>query len=155
FKRHRADPRTGIAAAPEEAGAVRGQAGPAGAGGAAGDVGPPDDEPDAPDRVRDGNGDGGDLAPEAAIDPATGRPRRFAYPPNLYLVDGGAPQVAAAAEVLDELGVTDVALAGLAKRLEEVWVPGDDEPVILPRGSDALYLLQRVRDEAHRFAIRY
>ncbi len=155
FKRHRADPRTGIAAAPEEAGAVRGQAGPAGAGGAAGDVGPPDDEPDAPDRARDGNGDGGDLAPEAAIDPATGRPRRFAYPPNLYLVDGGAPQVAAAAEVLDELGVTDVALAGLAKRLEEVWLPGDDEPVILPRGSDALYLLQRVRDEAHRFAISY
>lgn len=99
--------------------------------------------------------DGGDLAPEAAIDPATGRPRRFAYPPNLYLVDGGAPQVAAAAEVLDELGVTDVALAGLAKRLEEVWLPGDDEPVILPRNSDALYLLQRVRDEAHRFAITY
>ncbi|EME50931.1 excinuclease ABC subunit C [Rhodococcus ruber BKS 20-38] len=100
-------------------------------------------------------GDGGDLAPEAALDPATGRPRRFAYPPNLYVVDGGAPQVAAAAEVLDELGVTDVAVIGLAKRLEEVWVPGEDDPVILPRTSESLYLLQRVRDEAHRFAITY
>ncbi|WP_369292763.1 excinuclease ABC subunit UvrC [Rhodococcus indonesiensis] len=109
--------------------------------------------------ARDGDGgeggDGGDLAPEAALDPATGRPRRFAYPPNLYVVDGGAPQVAAAAEVLDELGVTDVAVIGLAKRLEEVWVPGEDDPVILPRTSESLYLLQRVRDEAHRFAITY
>ncbi|MFD5808291.1 excinuclease ABC subunit UvrC [Rhodococcus aetherivorans] len=100
-------------------------------------------------------GDGGDLAPEAALDPATGRPRRFAYPPNLYVVDGGAPQVAAAAEVLDELGITDVAVIGLAKRLEEVWVPGEEDPVILPRTSESLYLLQRVRDEAHRFAITY
>lgn len=98
---------------------------------------------------------GGDLAPEAAIDPQTGRPRRFAYPPNLYVVDGGAPQAAAAQEVLDELGVTDVAVIGLAKRLEEVWVPGDEDPVILPRNSDALFLLQRVRDEAHRFAISF
>jgi len=98
---------------------------------------------------------GGDLAPEAAIDPQTGRPRRFAYPPNLYVVDGGAPQAAAAQEVLDELGVTDVAVIGLAKRLEEVWVPGDEDPVILPRSSDALFLLQRVRDEAHRFAISF
>lgn len=106
-------------------------------------------------RDGDGGGDGGDLAPEAALDPATGRPRRFAYPPNLYVVDGGAPQVAAAAEVLDELGVTDVAVIGLAKRLEEVWVPGEDDPVILPRTSESLYLLQRVRDEAHRFAITY
>lgn len=101
------------------------------------------------------DGDGGDLAPEAALDPATGRPRRFAYPPNLYVVDGGAPQVAAAAEVLDELGITDVAVIGLAKRLEEVWVPGEEDPVILPRTSESLYLLQRVRDEAHRFAITY
>ncbi|MFF0544232.1 excinuclease ABC subunit UvrC [Nocardia thailandica] len=89
------------------------------------------------------------------IDPTTGRPRRFAYPPNLYVVDGGAPQVAAAAEVLDELGITDVAVVGLAKRLEEVWVPGEPDPVILPRTSEALYLLQRVRDEAHRFAITF
>ncbi|MDT5338976.1 MAG: excinuclease subunit [Mycobacterium sp.] len=84
-----------------------------------------------------------------------GRPRRFAYPPNLFVVDGGAPQVNAAAAVLDELGVTDVAVIGLAKRLEEVWVPSEPDPVIMPRNSDGLYLLQRVRDEAHRFAISY
>jgi excinuclease ABC subunit C len=89
------------------------------------------------------------------IDPETGKPRRFAYPPNLLVVDGGAPQVAVAADVLAELGVTDVAVIGLAKRLEEVWVPGEPDPVILPRTSEALYLLQRVRDEAHRFAITY
>lgn len=100
-------------------------------------------------------GDGGDLAPEAAIDPSTGRPRRFAYPPNLFVVDGGAPQVAAASAVLDELGITDIAVIGLAKRLEEVWVPGEEDPVILPRTSESLYLLQRVRDEAHRFAITF
>ncbi|MFC9516851.1 excinuclease ABC subunit UvrC [Nocardiaceae bacterium NPDC056970] len=103
----------------------------------------------------DGGADGGDQAPEAALDPQTGRPRRFAYPPNLFVVDGGAPQVNAAAEVLDELGVTDVAVIGLAKRLEEVWVPGEEDPVILPRTSESLYLLQRVRDEAHRFAITF
>ena len=84
-----------------------------------------------------------------------GRPRRFAYPPNLLVVDGGAPQVAAAARSLDELGVVDVAVCGLAKRMEEVWLPGEPDPVILPRTSEALYLLQRVRDEAHRFAITY
>ncbi|HPX37535.1 MAG TPA: excinuclease ABC subunit UvrC [Mycobacterium sp.] len=83
------------------------------------------------------------------------KPRRFAYPPNLYVVDGGAPQVNAAQSVLDELGVTDVAVIGLAKRLEEVWVPSEPDPVILPRNSEGLYLLQRVRDEAHRFAISY
>ncbi|MEZ5211541.1 excinuclease ABC subunit UvrC [Gordonia sp. (in: high G+C Gram-positive bacteria)] len=98
---------------------------------------------------------GGDLAPEAALDPKTGRPRRFAYPPNLFVVDGGQPQVHAAAAVLDDLGVTDVTVVGLAKRLEEVWIPGDDEPVILPRNSEALFLLQRIRDEAHRFAIGF
>jgi excinuclease ABC subunit C len=86
---------------------------------------------------------------------AEGRSRRFAYPPNLYVVDGGAPQVNAAATVLDELGITDVAVIGLAKRLEEVWVPFQDDPVIFPRNSEGLYLLQRVRDEAHRFAITY
>ncbi|MBJ8337452.1 excinuclease ABC subunit UvrC [Antrihabitans sp. YC3-6] len=95
------------------------------------------------------------VVPDANIDPQTGRPRKFAYPPNLYVVDGGAPQVAAAAEVLDELGITDVAVIGLAKRLEEVWVPGEIDPVILPRTSESLYLLQRVRDEAHRFAITF
>jgi excinuclease ABC subunit C len=89
------------------------------------------------------------------IDPTTGRPRKFAYPPNLYVVDGGAPQVEAASDVLAELGITDVAVIGLAKRLEEVWLPGDPDPAILPRTSEALYLLQRVRDEAHRFAITY
>ncbi len=89
------------------------------------------------------------------IDPETGRPKKFAYPPNLVVVDGGAPQVAAAAAALSELGITEVALCGLAKRLEEVWLPGEDHPVILPRTSEGLYLLQRVRDEAHRFAIAY
>ncbi len=91
----------------------------------------------------------------AGIDPETGRPRRFAYPPNLVVVDGGAPQVAAAQRALDELGVDDVALCGLAKRLEEVWLPNDPHPVLLPRTSEGLYLLQRVRDEAHRFAITH
>jgi len=94
-------------------------------------------------------------APAPGMDPLTGRPRRFAYPPNLYVVDGGAPQVVVAAAVLVELGVTDVAVIGLAKRLEEVWVAGELDPVILPRSSEALYLLQRVRDEAHRFAITF
>jgi excinuclease ABC subunit C len=89
------------------------------------------------------------------IDPLTGKARRFAYPPQLIVVDGGQPQVNAVAAVLAEMGVTDVALCGLAKRLEEVWLPADDFPVILPRTSEALYLLQRVRDEAHRFAITF
>jgi excinuclease ABC subunit C len=80
---------------------------------------------------------------------------KFAYPPQLIVVDGGAPQVAAAQRALDELGVTDVALCGLAKRLEEVWMPGDKDPLILPRTSEAMYLLQRIRDEAHRFAITF
>jgi excinuclease ABC subunit C len=84
-----------------------------------------------------------------------GRPRKFAYAPNLVVVDGGAPQVQAARQALAEVGITDVALCGLAKRLEEVWLPGEPDPVILPRTSEALYLLQRVRDEAHRFAISY
>ena len=81
-----------------------------------------------------------------------GRPARFAYPPNLVVVDGGLPQVEAAQAALSDLGVSDVAVIGLAKRLEEVWVPGQPFPVILPRTSEGLYLLQRVRDEAHRFA---
>ncbi len=80
---------------------------------------------------------------------------KFAYPPNLFVVDGGAPQVNAAAAVLDDLGISDVAVIGLAKRLEEVWVPAEPDPIIFSRNSDGLYLLQRVRDEAHRFAITY
>ncbi|WP_054811504.1 excinuclease ABC subunit UvrC [Nocardia arizonensis] len=109
---------------------------------------------DAPDAGADPYG-ATEPTSHPGIDPNTGRPRRFAYPPNLYVVDGGAPQVAAAAEVLDELGITDVAVIGLAKRLEEVWVPGEPDPVIMPRNSEALFLLQRVRDEAHRFAIAF
>ncbi|MGW7535765.1 excinuclease ABC subunit UvrC [Amycolatopsis sp. NPDC054798] len=102
--------------------------------------------------------DAGDEAVQpvrAGIDPETGRPRKFAYPPNLLVVDGAGPQATAAADVLAELGITDIAVVGLAKRLEEVWLPGEPDPMILPRTSDALYLLQRLRDEAHRFAIRY
>jgi excinuclease ABC subunit C len=89
------------------------------------------------------------------VDPTTGRARKFAYAPALVVVDGGAPQVAAAADAMDELGITGVALCGLAKRLEEVWLPGEEWPVILPRTSEGLYLLQRIRDEAHRFAITH
>ncbi len=89
------------------------------------------------------------------IDPLTGRVKKFAYPPNLVVVDGGAPQVAAARRAMDELGIEDIALCGLAKRLEEVWLPHQEDPVILPRTSEGLYLLQRVRDEAHRFAITH
>jgi excinuclease ABC subunit C len=81
-----------------------------------------------------------------------GKPSKFAYPPNLVVVDGGLPQVNAAQAALGDVGVNDVVVIGLAKRLEEVWVPGQDFPVILPRNSEGLYLLQRVRDEAHRFA---
>ena len=89
------------------------------------------------------------------IDPDTGVPRKFAYLPALVVVDGGAPQVAAAAHAMAGLGITEVALCGLAKRLEEVWLPGQEYPLILPRASESLYLLQRVRDEAHRFAITH
>ncbi|QGG41286.1 excinuclease ABC subunit UvrC [Aeromicrobium yanjiei] len=101
-------------------------------------------------RARDENDDDG-----PGIDPETGKPRRFAYKPSLVVVDGGPPQVAAAHQAMQELGVTDVALVGLAKRLEEVWLPEDEDPVILPRTSEGLYLLQRLRDEAHRFAITH
>jgi excinuclease ABC subunit C len=108
------------------------------------------------EQVSEGADPGGEQDEQRpGIDERTGRPRKFAYPPNLLVVDGGAPQVAAAQAVLDELGIDDVALVGLAKRLEEVWLPGQDYPAILPRTSEALYLLQRVRDEAHRFAITY
>ncbi|MCT1434790.1 excinuclease ABC subunit UvrC [Dietzia maris] len=100
------------------------------------------DEVDGP--VDDDAGTGG-TAPAA---------RRFAYPPQLFVVDGGRPQVEAAAEVLSELGVTDVPVVGIAKRLEEIWLPGEEYPVIFPRHGEGLFLLQRLRDEAHRFAIR-
>jgi excinuclease ABC subunit C len=101
-------------------------------------------------------GDGGaESTPGGPIDPDTGRPRTFAYAPGLVVVDGGPPQVAAAARALQRLGVDDVPVVGLAKRLEEVWLPGRPDPVVLPRTSEGLYLLQRVRDEAHRFAVTY
>ncbi|WP_405688769.1 excinuclease ABC subunit UvrC [Streptomyces sp. NBC_00057] len=98
-----------------------------------------------------------DTTPDPDPEPREddGRPKRFAYPPQLVVVDGGQPQVAAAKRALDELGIDDIAVCGLAKRLEEVWLPEDDDPVVLPRSSEGLYLLQRVRDEAHRFAITY
>ncbi len=84
-----------------------------------------------------------------------GKLSKFSYPPQLIVVDGGAPQVAAAQRALDELGITDIALVGLAKRLEEIWLPYSSDPIILPRTSEGMYLLQRVRDEAHRFAITF
>ena len=94
-----------------------------------------------------------DAEPTSGPVDEEGRPKRFSYSPNLVVVDGGAPQVAAAARALADLGIDDVALCGLAKRLEEVWLPGEEFPVILPRASEGLYLMQRIRDEAHRFAI--
>jgi excinuclease ABC subunit C len=81
--------------------------------------------------------------------------RKFAYPPSLLVIDGGPGQVDAAVRALSDLGVPDIAVCGLAKRLEEVWLPGEETPVIMPRSSEGLYLLQRVRDEAHRSAITY
>jgi excinuclease ABC subunit C len=96
----------------------------------------------------------GDNGP-MLVDPETGRPRKFAYAPGLVVVDGGPPQVAAARRALAELGIDDIPVCGLAKRLEEVWLPHQEDPVILARSSEALYLLQRVRDEAHRFAITH
>ena len=96
----------------------------------------------------------GDSGP-MLVDPETGRPRKFAYAPGLVVVDGGPPQVAAAQRALAELGIVDIPVCGLAKRLEEVWLPAQEDPVILPRSSEGLYLLQRIRDEAHRFAITH
>ena len=100
------------------------------------------------------------LADERAVDAMDvieqgGAQKKFSYPPELIVVDGGAPQVTAAARALDEAGISDIALCGLAKRLEEVWLPNQSDPLILPRTSEGLYLLQRVRDEAHRFAINF
>lgn len=95
------------------------------------------------------------MQAEEKLTEEDGRPRKFAYPPHLVVVDGGGPQVNAAAAVMTEFGVIDVAVCGLAKRLEEVWLPDDPMPVIMSRTSEGLYLLQRVRDEAHRFAITF
>jgi len=92
---------------------------------------------------------------EAEVAELGGKLSKFSYPPQLIVVDGGQPQVNAAARALAELGITDIALCGLAKRLEEVWAPGSSDPLILPRSSEGLYLLQRIRDEAHRFAITF
>ena len=91
----------------------------------------------------------------AAADGLAPKRRRFAYRPGLLIVDGGQPQVEAAARTLRELGIDDIPVCGLAKRLEEIWLPGQDFPVILPRNSEALFLMQRIRDEAHRFAITF
>ncbi|NLD85888.1 MAG: excinuclease ABC subunit UvrC [Actinomycetales bacterium] len=96
----------------------------------------------------------GPVDDESDADQASTPRRRFAYPPQLFVVDGGRPQVEAASEVLAELGVTDVPVIGIAKRLEEIWIPGEEFPVIFPRHGEGLFLLQRLRDEAHRFAIR-
>ncbi|MBX3099793.1 MAG: excinuclease ABC subunit UvrC [Salinibacterium sp.] len=93
--------------------------------------------------------------PDGELSASSARRAKFAYPPQLLIVDGGQPQVAAAQRALDEAGVEGIQLAGIAKRLEEIWLPDSDFPVILPRNSDALFLIQRLRDEAHRFAITY
>jgi excinuclease ABC subunit C len=92
---------------------------------------------------------------QSEVKDSGGRLSKFSYPPQLIVVDGGAPQVTAAARALQELGITDIALCGLAKRLEEVWLPHNQDPLILPRTSEGMYLLQRIRDEAHRFAITF
>jgi excinuclease ABC subunit C len=113
-----------------------------------------DERADAPEIGGDASADDDGGGP-MLIDPETGRPKKFAYVPGLVVVDGGPPQVAAAQRALDELGIDDVPVCGLAKRLEEVWLPGQEDPVILPRTSEGLYLLQRIRDEAHRFAITH
>ncbi|HWT33519.1 MAG TPA: excinuclease ABC subunit UvrC [Microbacterium sp.] len=110
------------------------------------------DRPEAEDAVRQVQGtdplDDGEVV-------TTRRKPRFAYTPQLLIVDGGQPQVAAAARALRDSGHEEIALCGIAKRLEEIWLPGDEFPVILPRTSEALYLVQRLRDEAHRFAITH
>ncbi|MFF1572095.1 excinuclease ABC subunit UvrC [Leifsonia sp. NPDC058292] len=117
-----------------------------------------DAESDTPESVAP-SAEGGDdpsVDVDAEVEAAAEKRRKkFSYPPNLLIVDGGQPQVAAARRALEESGVQGIQLAGIAKRLEEIWLPDSDFPVILPRNSDALFLIQRIRDEAHRFAITY
>ena len=108
------------------------------------------------DAAESDGGDGPHIDVDAELaEAAEKRRKKFAYPPNLLIVDGGQPQVAAARRALEESGVQGIQLVGIAKRLEEIWLPDSDFPVILPRNSDALFLIQRIRDEAHRFAITY
>jgi len=111
----------------------------------------PDEEPEIADAAETASDP---LATDAPVVTPRKKPR-FAYRPQLLVVDGGQPQVAAAARALADAGHSEIALCGIAKRLEEVWLPGEEYPVILPRTSEALYLLQRLRDEAHRFAITH
>ncbi len=112
-----------------------------------------DDDPSSPEEEAE-RAERAEDAEEAAGEAGATR-RRFAYRPGLLVVDGGQPQVEAAARTLRELGIDDLPVCGLAKRLEEIWLPGQDFPVILPRNSEALFLMQRIRDEAHRFAITF
>lgn len=110
----------------------------------------------AADAAADAASDAAALAGGEPVDESAATKRKkFRYRPNLLIVDGGQPQVAAAARALDESGVTGIQLCGIAKRLEEIWLPDSEYPVILPRNSDALFLIQRIRDEAHRFAITH
>ena len=148
FRRHLAEQARESASAADAAGFGDGAGDGTGdrAGDGAGDGDGPTANPDVDDLPASG---------PTAVDPRTGAVRRFGYAPGLLVIDGGPPQVAAASGALAELGVTDVPVVGLAKRLEEVWLPGQGAPVILPRTSEGLYLLQRVRDEAHRFAITH
>jgi excinuclease ABC subunit C len=143
------------AAQAAQAEAVRQPGRQAGTAGPAASEGPANSGPANSGPANSGPANAGGVA-VAVQDTTTPAPRaKFAYPPNLVVVDGGKPQVNAAARALAGLGIEDVYVVGLAKRLEEVWLPDSDFPVILPRASAGLYLLQRIRDEAHRFAISF